>query len=256
MTQVAGTLVLLHGITDSGRCWPDAVPRWTAAGWRVLACDARGHGDGPRWDPQRLARGGGDVQVDDVLELLEREHGGQVVLVGHSMGAYVAVAAAARRADRVAAVVAEDPPWSQPASPQLSAERLTNVLESYRQIRALSCAERIARHREQTPGWSLAELRPWAEAKDEFDEQLLVSGRALPSWPWPELVAALREHRIPLLLVTGDRDVEVDDSVAHEAARLGAQVVRIPGAGHCVRRDQPAAYHAVVDRFLDALDGP
>ena len=85
-----GTLVLLHGITDSGRCWPDAVPRWTAAGWRVLACDARGHGDAPRWGQERPP---GDVMVDDVVDLLERERGGRVVIIGHSMGAAVGAAA-------------------------------------------------------------------------------------------------------------------------------------------------------------------
>jgi pimeloyl-ACP methyl ester carboxylesterase len=63
-------------------------------------------------------------------------------------------------------------------------------------------------------------------------------------------VAALRDHGVPLLLVTGDRGVEVGDDVAREAARLGARVVRVSGAGHCVRRDRPSGYHAAVDPFV------
>ena len=39
----APTLLLMHGRTDSGRCWPDAVARWSAD-YRLLAWDARGHG--------------------------------------------------------------------------------------------------------------------------------------------------------------------------------------------------------------------
>jgi lipase len=241
-----GTLVLLHGITDSGRCWPDAVPRWTAAGWRVLACDARGHGDAPRWGHERPP---GDVMVDDVVDLLERERGGRVVIIGHSMGAAVGVAAAARRPDRVRAVVAEDPPWALPAG-ELAAERLADLRDGYRQVIALGRSERIARQREETPGWSTAERESWAVAKEQFDERLLADGGVLPSPPWPGLVAALRDHGVPLLLVTGDRGVEVGDDVAREAARLGARVVRVSGAGHCVRRDRPSGYHAAVDPFV------
>ena len=40
----APTLLLLHGLTDSGRCWPDAVRRWQD-GYRILAWEARGHGE-------------------------------------------------------------------------------------------------------------------------------------------------------------------------------------------------------------------
>lgn len=246
-----GTVVLLHGITDSGRCWPDAVPRWTGAGWRVLACDARGHGESPCWDDEPPARHRGDVMVDDVVELLERE--GPAVVIGHSMGAAVGVAAGARMPDRVRAVVAEDPPWTFPPQHELNAARLADLVQGYRDVRRRSRAELIALQRAETPAWSASELQPWAVAKEQFDDRLLDRGDVLPSAPWTELVAALRDHGIPLLLVTGDRDVEVDDAVAREAERLGARVVRVGDAGHCVRRDQPSAYHAAVDRFLETL---
>lgn len=40
----APVLVLSHGITDSAACWAEAVDRWSAAGYRIVALDARGHG--------------------------------------------------------------------------------------------------------------------------------------------------------------------------------------------------------------------
>jgi len=43
------TLVLLHGLSDSGLCWPDAVRRWRHD-YRIVAPDARGHGESPRFD--------------------------------------------------------------------------------------------------------------------------------------------------------------------------------------------------------------
>ena len=51
----APVLVLSHGITDSAACWAEAVDRWSAAGYRIVALDARGHGDSPRWDAEDLA---------------------------------------------------------------------------------------------------------------------------------------------------------------------------------------------------------
>ena len=42
--DTAPVLVLSHGITDSAACWAEAVDRWSAAGYRIVALDARGHG--------------------------------------------------------------------------------------------------------------------------------------------------------------------------------------------------------------------
>ena len=50
------TLILLHGLGDSGACWPDAVRRWMPH-YRVLTVDARGHGQSPRWSADQLRAG-------------------------------------------------------------------------------------------------------------------------------------------------------------------------------------------------------
>ena len=106
-------LVLLHGLSDSALCWPDAVRRWNHD-YRIVAPDARGHGQSARFD---LATSGSNRFADmvaDLVALLEAlaEQGiGAPVLVGHSMGAGVAAAVLASRPDLVSAGVLEDPPW-------------------------------------------------------------------------------------------------------------------------------------------------
>src|SRR5664279_2944588 len=60
------TLVLLHGLSDSGLCWPDAVRRWRH-GYRIVAPDARGHGESPRFDP---VTSGSNRFADMVLSLI------------------------------------------------------------------------------------------------------------------------------------------------------------------------------------------
>ena len=107
----APTLLLLHGLTDSGRCWPDAVARWQDD-YRVLAWDARGHGESERFTDQELAAGVGETHLADVVDVLEtlRDEGTPLpVLVGLSMGGGTAAAVAGARPDLLRATVLEDP---------------------------------------------------------------------------------------------------------------------------------------------------
>ena len=107
----APALLLLHGFSDSGRCWVDAVDHWTTD-FHVLTVDARGHGQSERFTPSQLASGPQAVMVEDIVQLLDSWPaltGRPVALVGHSMGGGVACEVALARPDRVAAVVLEDP---------------------------------------------------------------------------------------------------------------------------------------------------
>jgi pimeloyl-ACP methyl ester carboxylesterase len=97
-------LVCIHGI---GRSWrdflqmlPPLVP-W----WKVLCPDLRGHGKSGRV-PQRYFV---HDYLSDIGALLA-QIGRPVVLVGHSLGALLSLAAAAQWPHSVQAVVAEDPP--------------------------------------------------------------------------------------------------------------------------------------------------
>ena len=241
-----GRLVLLHGLTDNGASWAHAVTRWTSSGWTVVTVDARGHGSSPRWTEQELAGRPGDVMVDDVVRLTREV--GPVALVGHSMGAGVAVAAAAQQPEGVWAVVAEDPPFTLPPR-RRDPDRARQYLEQHADDLATPRRTRIARGRIEHPTWPASELEPWAEADEQCDDALLATGDIVPSTPWPELVGRL-SGAVPLLVVTGEHDVLVDVSSEIMARDHGAQVVRIAGTGHCVRRDDSDAYHAAVDEFL------
>jgi non-heme chloroperoxidase len=78
-------LVLLHGYTDSWRSFRLVLPLLARTG-RVLALDLRGHGDSSApagdYSTTRLAR--------DVVEFMDRLGLGKAVLVGHSMGSFIA----------------------------------------------------------------------------------------------------------------------------------------------------------------------
>jgi pimeloyl-ACP methyl ester carboxylesterase len=97
-------LWLFHGL---GRRWQDfnpLLPDLTAL-WTVRALDHRGHG--------RSARAGGQYRVTDYVAdaiSVVFTHHELPVLVGHSLGALVALGVAAKNVEAVRAVVLIDPP--------------------------------------------------------------------------------------------------------------------------------------------------
>jgi pimeloyl-ACP methyl ester carboxylesterase len=98
----APPLVLLHGGLDNARGWDD-IARPLAADWRVLALDLRGHGDSD-WSPS------GDYTalsyLSDILGFLRATAGGPAAVVGHSMGARLALQLAGAVPEAVRQLVA------------------------------------------------------------------------------------------------------------------------------------------------------
>jgi lipase len=250
----APTLVLLHGLTDSGRCWGDAVARWGGT-YRILALDALGHGESRRFTAAELDAAPGDVMYRATVATLERELAGspRPVLVGHSMGGLLATALLARRPDLARAAVLEDPAWvvqrREPVPHGRAAERLAE-----RERFAADLEGALADGRAEHPAWPESEMRPWAEAKVATDPAFLAADAMLVSEPWPDLVRAIAR---PALVVTGtDNTIVAQCRDALDAiANPSIKVAVVRGAGHCVRRDDGVGYHAVVDPWIAAQFG-
>jgi pimeloyl-ACP methyl ester carboxylesterase len=248
----APTLVLLHGLTDSGLCWPGPVARW-AASYRILAIDALGHGASRRLTSDELAGHAGDAGYAPTIATIEHELAGgpAPVLVGHSMGGLMATAIVARRPDLVRAAVLEDPAWLLPRQERPREERASGWLADHRAF-VERFDETLAKGRAENPRWPEIDFEPWAQSKLEVDEAFLASGIALLSDPWPSLVDRIER---PTLVVTGTDETIVPQALpALEALDNPFVEVRVvEGAGHTVRRDDPDAYHAIVDPWLAAV---
>jgi O-succinylbenzoic acid--CoA ligase len=102
-------VVLLHATLSTGRQLRPLARALAAPGdLRVVAPDRRGSG-GRRLDPPRAVAMA--EHVADLAAFLDAEGVGRAVLVGHSFGGVVAIEAAARLPERVAEVVAYEPPY-------------------------------------------------------------------------------------------------------------------------------------------------
>jgi pimeloyl-ACP methyl ester carboxylesterase len=246
------TIVLLHGLGDSGASWPDAVRRWSPA-HRVVGLDLLGHGRSPRFTAAQLTSADPMEQMYAAAEAtvarIVAERGGPVAVVGHSMGGGVATALAARRPDLVAAAVLEDPAWRDPAlrvqEPAVIRDRLADVQAWHDDPEG-----QLADGRCDNPTWPEPEFGPWAESKSQVDTDFLALGVASLAAPWDELLATIR---VPTLALLAERGGPVTSDVRERAGRIGnfcLEIRVVPGSGHCIRRDVPDAYHALVDPFL------
>ncbi len=101
----AGTVVLLHGVGSNASRWEEFT-EMTALGesWRILRMDLRGHGASESDCPATL-----EVHGDDIAAVLEKEKIGSAVVLGHSLGAQIAMQLALRHPQRISGLILMDP---------------------------------------------------------------------------------------------------------------------------------------------------
>ncbi|HEY1631728.1 MAG TPA: alpha/beta hydrolase [Rhizomicrobium sp.] len=108
--EIAGdqpqAIVLVHGFAS------DRVQNWRAPGWYqplneaghvVVALDCRGHGESDKpHDPSFYGHG---KMADDVIRVMDDAAIGEAVLMGYSMGGYIAMSLLLRHPERFAKVI-------------------------------------------------------------------------------------------------------------------------------------------------------
>ena len=103
------SLVMLHGVASNHTRWSEFISHSTLAEkWNFLRPDLRGHGDSMFHG--RISRG---RWVADLKAIMEHEALSQAILLGHSLGAEIALDFSAAYPDSVAGLVLIDPVFHQ-----------------------------------------------------------------------------------------------------------------------------------------------
>ena len=107
-------MLFIHGWLNDTTVW-DGVIEALAPTFRCLAVDLRGHGESSAAAPGDYGR---DVVLDDLRHILDEYVGGPAILVGHSLGGYLALALAIEDPVRVRGLglVAAGPGFRNPVS--------------------------------------------------------------------------------------------------------------------------------------------
>lgn len=243
-------VVLAHGVTDSGLCW-SPVAEALAADYDVIMVDARGHGHSTAadagYDPA--------TQAADHAGLIEALGLNRPAVLGHSMGAATALVLAGTFPDVPGAILLEDPPswWHTRPDPMLVNDRLEKMRERFIQQKRMTRDELLTSERIEHPGWSEAELQPWADAKLRYSPNItrILDNDNTRGVDWPALLGRVT---CPALLITADPEMgAIVGTESAEALRTlvpHLQIANVAAAGHSVRRDQLAPYLEVVRAFL------
>jgi pimeloyl-ACP methyl ester carboxylesterase len=258
----SGPLVLcLHGLSADRTSWSPVARRFGDR-WRVCALDFRGHG---RSAHTSGAYGLADY-VDDAERLLEA-FGRPTVVVGHSLGAIVAVALAQRAHPLVRAVFLEDPPMYVvgPSAPSASdLPRAFSALRGHCQQRrdagvGVDAFVEMLAAAPHAGGGTLGDrlhhdaLEARAGALHAMDLDAVtafVEGRTFADFdPWVTM-------HCPVTVVRADPRCDAAFLPEHEmllrAAHPGVEVVALDGGGHNLRGDRAtrAAYLELLTVFL------
>ena len=242
--EVGGdAVVLVHGLTGTGRTWWRVGPALAETGRLAVAVDLRGHGASGGATPSTTL----EELATDVRETVDAVagEGRRVDLVGHSLGA-LTVLAAAGMSDRFGRVVAEDPADAEGRLPRAADDVVSSAALAREE------PERFrAEVRDANPAWPEEdvenELLGHREIEADFFAQALRGMRF-------DLLRLLDEARTPVLLVVGreERDSRLTGGIRREALRRAEWSEH--EAGHVVHRDDFDGYVAAVARFLDGTD--
>lgn len=186
------TIVYLHGVADTRTSSAEVIRRFLPRGFDVVAYDGRAHGR----SPGKVCTYG-YYEKRDLIRVLDTLPRKPVILIGHSLGAAIALQAAAEDS-RISAVVAAET-FSDLAT--VARERAPFIFSED----AVSDAFRIA---EARAGFRVAEASP-----------LLASPRI----------------RVPVLLLHGEADTETlpaHSRRVYEALSGPKRLVILPGIRH------------------------
>jgi pimeloyl-ACP methyl ester carboxylesterase len=232
-------VVFVHSLGGNGGQWALQLDHLRRRR-RALAVDLRGHGDS---DPADDGVYDMDALAADVAAAVDHFALRRFVLAGHSLGATVAIAYAARHPERVAGLLLADPNGDQSRIPReqmepflagLRAEPLRELEAYFRQL--------VAGGDRDAAQWVIEDLRLTHEDAIPRAVASSIEFAALP---------ALASYGGPKLAVISDMN-SLPYSLHKLDADLPVQLMR--GTGHWLMMDRPELFNAILDEFLARVE--
>ena len=249
---VGPPLVLLHGFPLSRRMWDQEVKSWSQD-FRVIAPDFRGFGDSPMSGEEFSMAG----CAEDVVDLLESVGIRQkIVLLGLSMGGYVAFEFVRRYPDMLCGLILVG---TQPAADSDAAKQARyETADFVRREGTAALAERlIPRFLGKT---TLVTKQPVVESLRRLIESSLPEAVAQACYGLAsrrDSRSLLAEIKLPTLIVAGLEDALVPSpqaEIMHSEIQDSSLVV-IEQCGHLINLEQPKVLDQVVSNFLKRHGG-
>jgi len=238
-------VVFLHGFSDSHHTWDLNVPTFPR-NHHVYVLDQRGHGDSTRpaccYTQQSFAA--------DVAAFLDAMGEQSAIIVGHSMGSFIAQQVALDFPRHVKGLVLVGSAPTVAGNPV--ALELKSLVDTFEDT---VDPEFIRAFQEST----FARAVPAS-----YIDRLVSESSKVPARVWQDALdgllaedhsARLGRIRVPVLVIGGDQDgfFPVAEQRALANALPDADFVLYPGTGHAPHAEQPQRFKQDVTRFLRAV---
>ena len=262
------TVFLLHGFLDCGANWSFMVDALGASDWHIVAPDWRGHGDSD-W----IGAGGYYHFTDyvrDLHELVARVGRQRVFIVGHSMGAMVAIHWLSTRPKNVAGCILAEAVGPQPLSAEDYPRRLSKWLQQTAPFDQLSSQNPLANLADAAGRIGRQYRTIEAERLEQIAHNLthkIADGRLVwkfdplhkttsPMPGSPEITSAyLQAIECPLYWVGGENSAFLRPELHNwlDQAQNIAKVT-LSNAGHMLHTENPLSLSIEVVRFVSRID--
>jgi len=249
-------IVFVHGGGAHAHWWIHIAAGY-ANRYRVAALDMSGHGDSGRRESYSL-----EGWTDEVMAVIaDSGMSGNPVIVGHSMGGFVAIVTAALHSDSLAGVIVCDSPVTEP-DPEIDAAR---VGQAFGRPRVYEKSEQaLARFRTVPPqehylDYVMADLGPRSLRKVEGGWSWKFDHRVFGAFDGnPRAIARpyLADVHCRLALLRSQYGLVTEDIGAYMYELLGRvnPVIEIPQAGHHLMLDQPLLLMTALNTLLADWD--
>ena len=246
----SGTPILfLHSFGHNKNLWFPQLTHFLDKGFRVLAPDMPGHGDSS-YDP---ARHGVDQMAQCYIELLDRLGIKKTILVGISMGGYIALRMWARRPDLIAAMVLSNTK-AEKDSEEIVARRRAQIENIH--TKGLEYFVTTTAPKRLSP--VTLERRPWVLDTIKLLNLTVpaeVNAATLEAMVQKEDdTKVLPTIDVPVLITSGSDDTFIPKSSPgnlHKGIK-GSRFHEIAASGHVSSLEAPTEYNRVMQEFLQA----
>lgn len=236
-------VLLLHGFPTTRRLWALVAPRLAEEGHRVLAPDLVGYGES---EPAPGVRTGMANQARWMLELMDRLDIPQAAVVAHDVGTAAAQLMLLRAPARIRALALLDGVYGD----EWAMDAVAGI-----QRWEVAQAARLAPVLVRRLGRGMREILAAYEG-DEGGRRLIRAARDLDPHDTAGILGELRSHRVPALVLWGDRDPFFPvDTVARPLADLLGADLRVLAGGHFLPLDAPEPVATALCAFLSGKGG-
>ncbi|MDY0212606.1 MAG: alpha/beta hydrolase [Desulfuromonadaceae bacterium] len=245
----AASVVFIHGFPFSSAIWKDQL-KALGNNYHSVAYDFRGMGNSALGDGQYTLEG----HVDDLIAMLDYLEIEQAIVVGLSMGGYIALRALERNPERFLGVVLCD--TQSKADDNTAKLKRAAGAKAVKQDGAAAFAEGfVGAVFTQTSLESNVPAVGFIKDLISATNPLAIAGNLIAMAGRTDTTDSLQNISIPTLILVGEEDnlTTPDTARAMHAQIKGSELHLIPQAAHMSHLENPEVFNARLLEFLQKI---